>query len=37
MESWVLFGYIVTYGVLGAYVIRLIVRTRMLRRQAEER
>ncbi len=37
MEGWVLFGYSVTYGVLSAYVIRLVVRIGTLRRQAEER
>ena len=37
MESWVLFGYLVTYGVIGGYLIRLIVRVRMFVRKAEDR
>lgn len=34
-NGWVVFGYVVTYGAIGLYVARLIIRGRSLRLTAQ--
>ena len=34
-NGWVLFGYAVTYGAITLYAIRIVVRTRRMKRNAE--
>lgn len=36
-EGWVIFGYLVTYGIIGAYALRLRLRIRSLRRSLPPR
>ena len=32
-EGWVIFGYVVTYGTIAAYLVSIIARTRSLERR----
>ena len=34
-NGWVVFGYVVTYGALGLYMVRLVIRARSLRLTAQ--
>lgn len=36
-DGWVAFAYVVTYGTIATYITYLVLRTRTLRRRAENR